>query len=387
MISNIRTEARKELRDERRDRHESDIDWQLYVNRLEKLRTEAVRDTVHELREYQHRMQVERNEAATHAAEVDERAAELAAALDRVRCTSKAGLLEQVAALQSKVRELGARRKANQRKVSDCNLALKREKSAKQEAAKEQERFNNFIGTGIDLAARSRQLEASNAEALSKLASLQQELKDSQAEAAKHKAVAEPAKSKFFESAHFSAAVDQVIIELMCCGVARNKLPQLFVIFARFYGILIPGRPKKVPGPWVDGRRTTVERFVYYLPGKSHVKEMAAVMNQLNKLQMGEWLMQHIESDAETSCCYLADGAESQQVLAFTSLSLLTTHSSLLTPTAPSLLAAHSRLTTSDNSSPGVLMESWRSRPSLSTRSAVRLRMHRLPLSGLRWRR
>jgi len=36
-------------------------------------------------------------------------------------------------------------------------------------------------------------------------------------------------------------------------------------------------------------------------------------MNQLNKLQMGEWLMQHIESD-ETSCCYLADGAESQQV-------------------------------------------------------------------------
>jgi hypothetical protein len=28
---------------------------------------------------------------------------------------------------------------------------------------------------------------------------------------------------------------------------------------------------------------------------------------------MGEWLLQHIESD-ETSCCYLADGAESQQV-------------------------------------------------------------------------
>ena len=65
-----------------------------------------------------------------------------------------------------------------------------------------------------------------------------------------------------------------------------------------------------MPGPWVDGRRTTVERYVYYLPGKSHVKEMAAVMNQLNKLQMGEWLMQHIESpphqvagaDAEVSC-------------------------------------------------------------------------------------
>ena len=38
------------------------------------------------------------------------------------------------------------------------------------------------------------------------------------------------------------------------------------------------------------------------------------MLRQLNKLQMGEWLMQHIESDGETSCCYLADGAESQQV-------------------------------------------------------------------------
>ena len=38
------------------------------------------------------------------------------------------------------------------------------------------------------------------------------------------------------------------------------------------------------------------------------------MMNQLNKLQVGEWLLEHVESDGETSCCYLADGAESQQV-------------------------------------------------------------------------
>ena len=91
-------------------------------------------------------------------------------------------------------------------------------------------------------------------------------------------------------------------------------MPDLFLIFARFYGIIVPGRMKKVPGPFADGKRTTVERFVYYLPGKSHVKEMAAVMNQLNKLQVGGWLLEHIESEEETSCCYLADGAESQQV-------------------------------------------------------------------------
>ena len=95
--------------------------------------------------------------------------------------------------------------------------------------------------------------------------------------------------------------------------MARNKVPQLFYLFARFFEIAIPSRQKKVPGPWVDGSRTTVMRDCFYLPGKSHVKEMAAVMNQLNKLHIGEWLVQHIESD-ESSCCYLADGAESQQV-------------------------------------------------------------------------
>jgi hypothetical protein len=49
------------------------------------------------------------------------------------------------------------------------------------------------------------------------------------------------------------------------------------------------------------------------MPGSTHIKEMAGVMNQLNKLQMGEWLVEHLESE-ETSCCYLADGAESLQV-------------------------------------------------------------------------
>ena len=75
----------------------------------------------------------------------------------------------------------------------------------------------------------------------------------------------------------------------------------------------MPSRPKKVPGPWVDGKRMTVTKEVMFVPGSTHIKEMAGVMNQLNKLHMGEWLLEHINSD-ETSCCYLADGAESQQI-------------------------------------------------------------------------
>ena len=173
-----------------------------------------------------------------------------------------------------------------------------------------------FWGDGIEAASRTKEIEAENAQLVEQLRTKQAELEAQLKGTAKFKAVAEPPKSNFFKQAqcHFSAAVDKVIIELLSCGVARNKLPQLFIIFARFYGVRIPARKRKVPGPWVDGRRTTVERECFYLPGKSHVKEMAAVMNQLNKLQVGEWLLEHVESDGETSCCYLADGAESQQV-------------------------------------------------------------------------
>ena len=104
------------------------------------------------------------------------------------------------------------------------------------------------------------------------------------------------------------------IIEMLQLGVSRGKVPMLFKVFARFFGAKIPVREKKkVPGPWVDGKRTTVERDLLYLPGATHVKEMAAVMNEINKLQIGEWMLDYLNSD-ETSCCYIADGAESQQI-------------------------------------------------------------------------
>ena len=178
----------------------------------------------------------------------------------------------------------------------------------------ERDKFKFFWNDGIEVAERAKEIEAENEQLKEQLHNLQADIEVHEKAVTYLKSIVEPAKTKFFEKGHFSAAVDQVIIELLSCGVARNKLPPLFMIFARFFGIVVPGRVKKVPGPWVDGRRTTVERNCYYLPGKSHVKEMAAVMNQLNKLHVGEWLLAHMESDGAGSCCYLADGAESQQV-------------------------------------------------------------------------
>ena len=120
-------------------------------------------------------------------------------------------------------------------------------------------------------------------------------------------------------------------------------MPQLFLIFARLFGVKLPGREKKVLVRSLAGVRQYENKWVLYSPGATHCKEMAGVMNQLNKLQasaqpsshasfmcmlllahhhthhsypmmqVGEWLLEYMQSDSETSCCYLADGAESQQ--------------------------------------------------------------------------
>ena len=162
------------------------------------------------------------------------------------------------------------------------------------------------LRTALAAAARVEELAATEV-------ALRKELAAKEAERARLAAVAEPVQQRFFKGGAFTAAVDLAIISSLQLGVARGKVPNLFQIFARLFGIKPPGRPKQVPGKWVEGKRTTVERYVLYFPGRTHVQDVAGMMYQLNKLQMGEWLVEYVESD-ETSCCYLADGAESQQI-------------------------------------------------------------------------
>jgi hypothetical protein len=104
--------------------------------------------------------------------------------------------------------------------------------------------------------------------------------------AARFKAIAEPEPKKFWEGGHWSAAVDLAICEMLELGVSCSKVPQLFRTFARLYDVKLPTREIKVRGPDGDGKRTAVHRVLIYAPGLSHVKEMRAVMNQLNKLQV-----------------------------------------------------------------------------------------------------
>lgn len=144
---------------------------------------------------------------------------------------------------------------------------------------------------------------------------MQQELEAQKLEATKYRAIAEPGKELFKKGNHFSAAVDLSIVQVLCLGIARKKVPQLYGIFARLFNIKLPGREMKVRGKMVDGKPTFVKRFVYHtVPGRDalqgdgigHVPDQRAASRQVAA-------MDYMNSD-ETSICYLADGAEAQQL-------------------------------------------------------------------------
>ena len=257
-----------------------------------------------------------------------QQARELQAQLERAHAT-RAEALEAAEELGRKLRARDAKQAAEHNELLALRARVKelREKVETYQARSNRRFFevdplqedNAHLRAEVERLHRQVLSNAAEADALlakevaKARAAFDKQLAASEAERARLAEIAEPSKNRFYQSGHFSARVDLTIIECLQLGVTRRKVPNLFLVFARLYGIKLPRRTKKMRGGDVDGQRTTVEKTVLYVPGKSHIDDMAGVMNQLNKLQVGEWLTEHLESD-ETSCCYLADGAESQQI-------------------------------------------------------------------------
>ena len=62
-----------------------------------------------------------------------------------------------------------------------------------------------------------------------------------QTERRKFQVIAEPTKSKFMQSGHYTADVDLTALNAIAdVGVSSNVVPRLFVVFARFFGVKIP---------------------------------------------------------------------------------------------------------------------------------------------------
>ena len=197
-------------------------------------------------------------------------------------------MLQQVAELQTKVRELSTRRSGASLTIKEANLYKQAAKQSTQAAAKQRSRLNEFWASEREADRELEKAQAALADATATMQELQEKLKEAQQDVARFKAVAEPTKARFKTGNHFSAEVDLAIVSVLSLGVARKKVPKLFPIFARLFGITLPGRDINVPGPIVDGKRTyvIVNRHVLHTPGATHCKEMASIMYQVNKLQV-----------------------------------------------------------------------------------------------------
>lgn len=279
---------------------------QLYVTRLKKDMDDAVRWTVDEQRSWQLRMRDERNEAAARADELNSRVEELTASLERVRCTSKSGLLQQLAGLQAKVKDLSRRRTLNQRRVRDANLDIRRARVAQESARRLEEAFQeNFIESESAEGALKK-LELAEA----RLAGVEAKLKSETELRQKFQQIAEPPLQYFFHGGSYSIEHDLAGLEaITSCHVSAGRVQMLFFIFARFFRIQLPTFTRKVPCKRTADGSTTAQRELYRIGGITHFKEVSAVAGEAHKFQLGEWIL----SDADANYCYIADGANSLQ--------------------------------------------------------------------------
>eukprot|EP00965_Chrysotila_dentata_P130529 4315513-Pleurochrysis_carterae.AAC.1 len=85
-------------------------------------------------------------------------------------------------------------------------------------------------------------------------------------------------------------------------------MPALFFISADFFRIKLPTHGRKAPLKVGNGKITHVKKELLFNPGKTHVKEVCAKLDQAHKLQIIKQL-----PEADEDYCYISDGAASLQ--------------------------------------------------------------------------
>jgi hypothetical protein len=273
------------------------VEWQLYANRLKNDKADAMREMDTNRRDELVELARLRTEALQRVAEADEAFVCEQQATESLRTMRGGDWREQREKYEKEKRELGKRRTLNAKRMSEANLAEQRVKAATDARRRTEARVTEAWQSDAIVSAVDH--DALRAE----LMRTQLQLEAQKEETAKYKAIAEPQKEYFFKSGHFSAASDLACIQCLQLHVPRRKVPSLFLVFSRLFRITMPRRDKKVPGPWVEGKRTSVVKTLVYVPGISHLKRMAGVMYQLNKLQVGEWLVLGLDDGDDDPTC------------------------------------------------------------------------------------
>jgi len=139
---------------------------------------------------------------------------------------------------------------------------------------------------------------------------LREQLRHAQAETQRLRDIVEPLSTFFKRGNGFTLEVDLAIAEAITkANVSRNKVSLLFRIFARIFRIKLPSRKMLVPHKMLQGTMQYIEREITFIPGRTHVQEVCAVLYKAHQLQIGLELLE----SAEAENCYIADGAESLQ--------------------------------------------------------------------------
>ena len=210
-------ELKRQLKAAAAAKHESDVEWQHRVTRAQ---NEGKQDAAVARSERQlelDSMRAERDSAADSAAELHGHIEELDAELDRLRRSRTGGAVQQLDALKEKVRVLSERRKANQRTLSDANLADRRAKVAQQQQAALQRAFaESAVRAEAKSSVRDRVAELEQ-----QLAAQQARVLELAGAVAKYKAIAEPPMEYFFHGGSYSLEHDATGLEaITSCHVS-----------------------------------------------------------------------------------------------------------------------------------------------------------------------
>ena len=209
--------------------------------------------------------------------------------LDSLRSHRVTGLLGELRAKQAKITELGARRKANQRKLCDAALDKRRAQEAQRRLNDERAASASWWRSDAT-AERIDGLERELAEARA-LLKIQTVLRR------KFQAIAEPPESKFYRKGQYTPEVFFLGLELIAANhIAASKVPGLMCRFATFFGIKLPSYQRKIKGEM---------RLLKRVPGATYFKAVPAIGGELHKVQVGEWILE----DASGDYCYIADEA------------------------------------------------------------------------------
>jgi DNA repair exonuclease SbcCD ATPase subunit len=229
--ASLRSELAAERRANGKEVNTLRANWQADLERHERETVDRLRAQDEEVRAGKQALQARREQAEAEAAEAAAEAEELARqtqelsiALERVRSSSKAGLLQQVAELQTKVRELNTPRSGAVLTIKEANLWKQAAAQSSAAAAKQRSRLNDFWASEREAERELEKVQARLDAAEKQCQNLKQQLKEQLAEITRLKAVAEPGKERFKTGNHFSAAVDLSIVQVLCLGIARKKV-------------------------------------------------------------------------------------------------------------------------------------------------------------------